>query len=151
MRQLSIGEAVEFPLTSKASIRVYADCRPHALQTTKLQKGGVLVLNGRELLEEGVGLGFPVCLYEDGAHFSLSAVTFVDDSKDIPLIKTGLLKPKMPPFRHLTHHHVTLGWSPTSIFRLAPPFWKLAKLYRFGTFNDISAQKIYFLTIITLV
>jgi hypothetical protein len=38
MRQLLIGEKVEFPLTSRVSIRVYADCRPHALQT-KLQKG----------------------------------------------------------------------------------------------------------------
>jgi hypothetical protein len=52
----------------------------------KLQKGGVLVLNGRELAEEGLGLGFPVCLYEDGARFSLNAVTFVDDSKAVPSV-----------------------------------------------------------------
>lgn len=86
MRQVSIGEVVDFPLTSRVSIRVYADCRPHALQTTKLQKGCVLVLNGRELSEEGLGFGFPVCLYEDGAHFSSSAVTLVDDSKDTPRV-----------------------------------------------------------------
>lgn len=86
MRQLLIDEKIEFPLTSRISIRVYADCRPYALQTMKLQKGGVLVLNGRELAEEGLGLGFPVCLYEDGAHFSLNAVTLVNDSKPIPSI-----------------------------------------------------------------
>jgi len=86
MRQLLIDEKIEFPLTSRISIRVYADCRPHALQTMKLQKGGVLVLNGRELAEEALGLGFPVCLYEDGAHFSINAVTFVNNSKAIPSV-----------------------------------------------------------------
>lgn len=86
MRQLLIGEEIEFPLTSRFSIRVYADCRPHALQTMKLQKGGILVLNGRELAEEGLGLGFPVCLYEDGARFAFNAVTFVDDSKAVPSV-----------------------------------------------------------------
>ena len=86
MRQLLSDEKIEFPLTSRVSIRVYADCRPHALQTMKLQKGGVLVMNGRELNEEGLGLGFPVCLYEDGACFSSNAVTFVDDSKAVPSV-----------------------------------------------------------------
>jgi hypothetical protein len=86
MRQLLIDEKIEFPLTSRVSIRVYADSQPHALQTMKLQKGAVLVLNGRELAEEGLGLGFPVCLYEDGARFSFNAVTFVDDSKAVPSV-----------------------------------------------------------------
>jgi len=86
MRQLLADEKIELPLTSTASIRVYADCRPHAFQTRKLQKGGVLVVNGRELVEEGLGFGFPVCLYEDGARFSLSALTFVDDSKGSPSV-----------------------------------------------------------------
>jgi hypothetical protein len=86
MRQLLIDEKIEFPLTSKVSLRIYADSRPHALQTMKLQKGGVLVMNGRELAEEGMGLGFPVCVYEDGACFSLNAVTFVDDSRAVPSV-----------------------------------------------------------------
>jgi hypothetical protein len=86
MRQLSINEKIEIPLTSRVSIRIYANCRPHALQTMKLQKGGVLVVSGRELTEEGLGLGFPVCLYEDGARFSSNAVTFVDDSKTVPSV-----------------------------------------------------------------
>ena len=86
MRQLLVDEKIEFHLTSRVSVRVYADCRPHALQTMKLQKGAVLVMDGREFAEEGLGLGFPVCLYEDGACFSLSAVTFVDDSKAVPSV-----------------------------------------------------------------
>jgi hypothetical protein len=52
----------------------------------KLQKGCVLILNGREFVEGGLGLGFPVCLYDDGACFSLDAVTFVDDSKTVPSV-----------------------------------------------------------------
>jgi hypothetical protein len=46
-----------------------------------LQKGAILVSNGRELVEEGLGIGAPVCLYEDGGYFSLSAATYVVDSK----------------------------------------------------------------------
>jgi len=85
-RQLSIDEKIEFPLTSRVSVRVYADSRPHVLQTMKLQKGGILVLNGQEFAEEGLGLGFPVCLYEGGACFSLDAVTFADDSNANPSV-----------------------------------------------------------------
>lgn len=70
MRQLIHCEKAEFALSPKVSIRVYADCRPHILQTTKLQKGAILVFNGRELVEEGLGIGAPVCLYGDGARFS---------------------------------------------------------------------------------
>lgn len=52
----------------------------------KLQKGAVLVFNGGELAEEGLGIGAPVCLYGDGARFSLDAATFVDNSKIVPSI-----------------------------------------------------------------
>ena len=86
MRQLLFNEKVEFALSPKVSIRVYADCRPHALQTMRLQKGCVLVFNGRELVEEGLGIGAPVCLYRDGARFSLNAVTFVDNSETDPSV-----------------------------------------------------------------
>lgn len=82
MRQLRLDERFDFALTPKVSARVYADCRPSGLQTSKLQKGAVLVANGRELVEEGLGIGVPVCLYEDGGRFSLSAATCVIDSKN---------------------------------------------------------------------
>jgi hypothetical protein len=79
MREVS--ERFDFDLSSKVSARVYADCRPGGLQTSRLQKGVVLVSDGRELVEEGIGIGVPICLYEDGGHFSLSAATYVVDSK----------------------------------------------------------------------
>lgn len=87
MRQLRLNEKVEFSVGPKVTIRFYADCRPNALQTSKLQKGGVLVFNGMELVEEGLGIGAPICLYGDGARFSLNATTFVNDSSDLSVIK----------------------------------------------------------------
>ena len=86
MRTLLIDEKIEFPLTSRVSIRIYADTRPHALQTMRLQKGGILVVDGRELAEEGLGLGFPVCLYQGRACFALNATTLVDDSNAFPSV-----------------------------------------------------------------
>ena len=58
----------------------------YALQTRKLQKGAVLVLNGTELAEEGLGIGAPICLYADGARFSLNAAVFLDDTKSVPIV-----------------------------------------------------------------
>jgi hypothetical protein len=49
-----------------------------------LQKGAHLVIGGVEVAEEGVGIGAPVCLYRDGAHFSADAVTFLNPSKNRP-------------------------------------------------------------------
>lgn len=86
MKQVTFGENAEVTLSARVCIRVYADSRPHSLQTMKLQKGGVLVFNGRELVEEGLGIGAPVCLYRDGARFSLNAVTFLNNSKTDPSV-----------------------------------------------------------------
>ncbi len=83
MRKLVSEEKVDFRLGSRFSIRIYADDRPHTLQTRTLQKGAVLVLNGRELAEEGLGIGAPICIYRDGARFSLNAATFVDNTKSV--------------------------------------------------------------------
>jgi len=86
MRQLRLGEKVNFLLSPSLAVRVYADCRPHVLQTAKLQKGAILVLGGRELVEEGLGMGAPICVYRDGARFSMSAATSVNDSKTHPSV-----------------------------------------------------------------
>ena len=86
MRRLLPGEKFDLKLNSKISIRVYSDSRPHVLQTAKLQKGAVLVYEGIELVEEGLGIGVPVCRYWDGTRFSLDATTSVNDSEDSPSI-----------------------------------------------------------------
>jgi hypothetical protein len=86
MRQLLSDENFDFNLSPSVSLRIYADNRPYALQTRKLQKGAVLVLDGRELAEEGLGIGAPICLYEDGARFSLNAAVFLDDTKRAKMV-----------------------------------------------------------------
>jgi hypothetical protein len=65
--------ACTVPISSKLAVRLYSDCRPNYLETAALQKGLVLVHNGRELIEEGVGFGVPVVKYEDKTFFSSKA------------------------------------------------------------------------------
>ncbi len=71
-----LEQAITIKINEKLSVRMYADTRPHCLETAMLQKGLVLVLNGKELIEEGMGFGVPVIKYEDKTYFSTSAEVF---------------------------------------------------------------------------
>jgi hypothetical protein len=86
MRLLRLGEKIDLMLNSKVTLRIYADSQPHIGQTASLQKGAILVRNGTELIEEGLGIGVPVCSYRDGTRFSLDADTLVDDSETGPTV-----------------------------------------------------------------
>ena len=86
MPQLLSEDVVDLSLNRSVSVRLYADNRPYALQTRKLQKGAVLVFNGTELVEEGLGIGAPICLYVDGARFSLNATVHVGEMKSGPTV-----------------------------------------------------------------
>ena len=82
MKRLQIDEKIDLKFGPRLSLRFYAECRPHALQTARLHKGAIFVYDGSELVEEALGIGVPVCRYQDGTRFSLSADTFVGDSDD---------------------------------------------------------------------
>jgi hypothetical protein len=79
-------------LTDRLSVRIYPDCRPNYLETGALQKGLVLLLDGKELIEEGVGFGVPVVKYEDKTFFSSTAELSIRKSgADIVITKAFIL------------------------------------------------------------
>jgi len=86
MRRLRLDEKIDLVFDRKIALRFYADSRPHTFQTAKLQKGAIIVCNGFELVEEGLGIGVPVCRYRYSTRFSLDADTFVDDSDKNPAL-----------------------------------------------------------------
>jgi hypothetical protein len=82
VNELSVTHPFQFdpytiPLTDHMAVRLYRDCRPNCLETAALQKGVVLMFDGRELVEEGVGFGVPVVKYEDKTFFSSKATVAI--------------------------------------------------------------------------
>jgi hypothetical protein len=63
------------PLINELAVRLYQDTRPHVGKVARLQKGLVLVRDGRELVEEGFGFGLPLVEVGGQAYLSRSAVT----------------------------------------------------------------------------
>jgi hypothetical protein len=86
LKRLQLDEKIDLRVASRLALRFYADSRPHTFQTGGLHKGAIVVCNGTELVEEGLGIGVPVCRYQDGTRFSLSADTFLDDSDENPTL-----------------------------------------------------------------
>jgi hypothetical protein len=60
-------------LSEGLAVRLYADTRPHTGKVARMQKGLILEVDGRELVEEGFGFGLPLVEVEGQAYLSRSA------------------------------------------------------------------------------
>ena len=75
---------VTMALGNGLAVRVYADTRPHVGKITPLQKGTVLVQDGRELIEEGYGFGTPIVVQGGRSYLSQHAdVAASPDGREI--------------------------------------------------------------------
>lgn len=61
------------PISEFLSLRLYSDTRPHLKHIAELQKGLIIVYEGRELVGEGTGFGVPVARYDNRTYFSRSS------------------------------------------------------------------------------
>ena len=74
-------EPLSLQMGDRVLFRLYQDSRPNCLEVAPLQKGLVLVLDGSELIEEGVGFGVPVVKYKNKTYFSSSAHCSVEENE----------------------------------------------------------------------
>ncbi len=83
----NLQNPITIGLANELSVRLYTDSRPHCMETAPLQKGLVLMLGDKELIEEGIGFGVPVVKYEDKTYFSTSADVQVQKNNSVYRMK----------------------------------------------------------------
>ncbi len=86
--QLLDSAKVSIPISDCLALNAYSCTKPHNLKIASLQKGLVVVCNGKERIGEGAGFGFPVLVCPKETYFSGSAtVSLSQDSKAITVRK----------------------------------------------------------------
>ncbi len=83
MYSSNLKEPITVNLCDKLSVRLYVDSRPHCMETAPLQKGLSLMLDNREVIEEGMGFGVPVIKYHDKTYFSSSAEVSIQKNNSV--------------------------------------------------------------------
>jgi hypothetical protein len=106
------------PLSEGVAGRLYADTRPHIGKVARLQKGLVLTVDGKALIEEGFGFGLPIVEVAGQAYVSRMASVsrhgstlvkrYQMDTLDTP---SGFLRRKYEPVSSIGT--VTVHFSPT--------------------------------------
>ena len=74
------SDPVRADLSDALELRLYRSTRPHVGKIAALQKGLVLVHEGKPLIEEGYGFGFPIIESRGAAYISRHADTYVRQS-----------------------------------------------------------------------
>lgn len=77
----SSSDPITVQIGNGLSIRLYTSCLPNFLEVAPLQKGLVLMLDDKELIEEGMGFGVPVVKYQNKTYFSSSAKCYFETSE----------------------------------------------------------------------
>ena len=75
-------EKYTVPLSTTVALEVYSNTKPHNLKIADLQKGLILLYNGKERVGEGTGFGYPVLIYPKETFFSGSSKVFVMQTID---------------------------------------------------------------------
>ena len=90
LHTINLQKPITVPLTDRLSVRLYADSRPHCMETAPLHKGLVLMLDNQEIIEEGMGFGVPVAKYQDKTYFSSSADVSIQKNNSIYLLTENI-------------------------------------------------------------
>jgi hypothetical protein len=91
-------------VSGKIDLRIYSDTRPHNLKIAELQKGMVLVLDGKEVVSEGAGLGLPILVYSNETYFSGTSRVFFSKHRDCSIVRKEFEMDRITrnKFRHVT-------------------------------------------------
>ena len=82
------SEKYAVSLSNSVALEVYSTPKPCNLKIADLQKGLILVFNGKERVGEGTGFGFPVLIYPKETFFSSSStVSVAQTAESIKILK----------------------------------------------------------------
>ncbi len=83
----SLVDAHTVPISDSAALRIYSDSRPHTWKIADLQKGLILVRDGKEVVGEGTGFGLPILVCSPETYFSGTSKVFVAQHGDAWVIR----------------------------------------------------------------
>lgn len=114
------------PLNGDLALRLYGTTQPHVGKIASLQKGLVLVHQGRELIEEGYGFGLPIIEADGVGYNSRRAETsVVSDGAHVTLVKVYHIDVVDRPTQFLRVKYQDIRPRGTVVFSytVRPPMW----------------------------